>query len=336
MSYRATAVGQRDGSPLYASNCRMAAGATGLDHQTRGAIQTTAADLRERQLDQVGGTDSGDLARAWSSYGQRLTIRDGSTWDDALADLREGRLVMLDVWHASCAGPCLSGSGRYGHTLALCELATDQRTVLVADPWCLPPRWAPWPTHLLKEGAEVWGALVIQAGESGGPDAVRDLMTAANPQGILSGRPDAETGGSADGGPILYTTTLPPGGTDVAIQAAPGLTSGYRVTLPADALVYQDADLRIRMRKLDQPETLVYIGLPIGEDVAGGSRAVLIRTAQPYSSGEARLTVGYIPVALARPFGVPTPLPPDLSQAIAARDEEWREWLLAGSPGDAP
>ena len=119
MTYRADPVSQRDGSRLASSNCRMGAGATGLDFETRGGLQETAAELRERQLDQIGGTDSSDLALAWHSYGRTLRIRDGHTFDDALDDLAAGRLVMLDVWHAAAGGPCLSGSGAYGHTLAV-------------------------------------------------------------------------------------------------------------------------------------------------------------------------------------------------------------------------
>src|SRR5262245_4263269 len=114
--YRAKPVTQRDGSSLANSNCRMASIATGIDFQTKGATKSTGAEMRSRQSDQSGGTDSSDAREAWQSYNQSLTVRDGATFDNALADLKAGHFVHLDVWAASVRGVCLSGSGAYGHT----------------------------------------------------------------------------------------------------------------------------------------------------------------------------------------------------------------------------
>jgi hypothetical protein len=310
----------------------MAAIATGIDFDTLGAITSTGAQMRARQPDQAGGTDSTDAYIAWRSYGRLLTIRDGLTFADVIADLRAGRLVHLDVWHASAGGPCMSGTGRYGHTLAVApEHSTIGDRWLTADPWCLPARWQLWPTSRLRAGAQDWGARVSMVGlDSGGPDAARALMSRYKPGDEST---DTETGGFADSGPVLYTVTS--GGTgDMAIQGTGGLTSGYHIDLPADTQVYYDANLTEPMTR--KTGTHVYIGLPLRETVAGGSRAVLVNTRQPYSDGVARLTVGYIPHAVAQPYGVPTPLPPDVTEAIAKRDAEWRTWLLAGNPGDGP
>src|SRR5262245_10909828 len=112
MTYRADAVTQRDGSALQNSNCRMASIATGLDYHTLGAKTSTGAKMRQSQDDQSGGTDAGDAKQAWArGYSETLVIRDGNTWADALDDLRDGRLIHLDVWHVTVGGPCLSGSG---------------------------------------------------------------------------------------------------------------------------------------------------------------------------------------------------------------------------------
>ena len=118
-TYRAVPVSQRDGSSLANTNCRMASIATGLDYESAGIQVSNGAEMRSRQSDQSGGTDSGDAAEAWASYGQTLRIRDGATWADAEHDLEAGRLVHLDVWAASAAGPCLVGDGGYGHTIAV-------------------------------------------------------------------------------------------------------------------------------------------------------------------------------------------------------------------------
>ena len=101
VTYRVAPVTQRDGSELASSNCRLASAACGIDYHSKGAILSNGAEMRARQSDQSGGTDSGDAAEAWASYGETLRIRDGATFADALYDLEAGRLVHLDVWAAS-------------------------------------------------------------------------------------------------------------------------------------------------------------------------------------------------------------------------------------------
>ena len=46
-------------------------------------------------------------------------------------------MVMLDVWHASTGGPCLSGSGAYGHTMIVAPERSGADW-LTSDPWCKP------------------------------------------------------------------------------------------------------------------------------------------------------------------------------------------------------
>ena len=124
--YRPAPVTQRDGSSLANSNCRMASIATGLDFHTLGAKKSTGAKMRSYTSDQSGGTDSGDADEAWAQgYGEDLNVEDGKSFDDALAALQEGHLVHLDVWHASVGGPCLSGSGAYGHTIVVAPDVED-------------------------------------------------------------------------------------------------------------------------------------------------------------------------------------------------------------------
>jgi hypothetical protein len=174
-AYRPAPITQRDGSSLANSNCRMASIATGLDYDTRGAKRSTGSKMRTYTSDQSGGTDSGDAKQAWDNgYSEALTVRDGRTFDDALGDLRAGRLVHLDVWHASVGGPCLSGSGAYGHTIAVLPDCSGG-SWLVADPWCNPPKWSRVTEAKLRAGAEEWGRQVYSRAAdeadypSGGP-----------------------------------------------------------------------------------------------------------------------------------------------------------------------
>ena len=112
--------------------------------------------------DQSGGTDSGDAAEAWASYGQSLRIRDGETWADAVDDLEDGRLVHLDVWAAAMApAGCPSGTGQYGHTIAVAPEQSGTRW-LVSDPWCSPPKWA-WIDEVLLREAPRRGAACATA-----------------------------------------------------------------------------------------------------------------------------------------------------------------------------
>jgi hypothetical protein len=349
VTYRAAPVSQRDGSALANSNCRCASIATGLDYQTLGGRTSTGSKMRSYMDDQSGGTDSGDAAQAWSrGYGQDLRVRDGYSFDDALADLRDGRLVHLDVWHSAAGGPCLSGSGGYGHSMAVAP-ERNGSDWLVADPWCSPGKWVWWPESKLRAGAEKWGSQVYTQAVAGVPgpideDELRRLMVLAALALMRRWRPGREapedppdTGGS--GGRIMYTTTKAQaagGGDDMAITAASGMTTNYVCRLGQGRDFFADANLTERLGELSKDATAVYIGAAIGETVEGGSRAVLLNTGTPYQDKVARPTIVYV-VADACWGGGPEPVPPapptDVEAALAERDQDWRDWLLDGSPG---
>lgn len=318
MTYRATPVTQRDGSPFANANCRMAAIATGIDFHTTGGTLSTGAEMRSRQSDQSGGTDSGDAAEAWETYGQDLRICDGLTWADAEADLEAGRLVHLDVWHATTGGPCLSGSGAYGHTLAVAPERSGTRW-LVADPWCNPPKWIWWESALLRAGAEHLADLAM-SGTMGPGDFRRDLVVA---RGRLAVKrlmtvysPEApapvtalDTGGAA-GGMIYYTTTRSPPTSEVtglAINAAPHLATGIRAQVRKDVPFYSDPNLVNRLGAMAADSDVPFVGSPIGETVPGGSYAIQVMTGTAYSDGSVRPTVVYVRVADASTYSVPPP-----------------------------
>ena len=232
--YRPAFVTQRDGSSLANSNCRMASIAMGLayDASPQGSKTSTGAKMRSHQDDQSGGTDSGDARQAWSrGYSEELRVMDGHAFDDVLADLKAGRAVHLDVWHAKLNGPCLSGSGAYGHTVLVLP-DHDERGWAVGDPWCSATDnsgYARVTQAELAAGAEYWGGQVYSAARAepdyptGGPSpvdprvvpivrrVVKRLMSAYRPGREWRDPPDV---GDTGGGAVLYTTTraVPSGG----------------------------------------------------------------------------------------------------------------------------
>jgi hypothetical protein len=327
----------------------MASIATGLDYQTQGSQTSTGSAMRARQDDQSGGTDSGDADQAWRSYGQELRIRDGATWADALEDLEDGRLVHLDVYAADAGGPCLSGSGAYGHTIAVAPERSGARW-LTADPWCSPARWIWWDEALLRSGAETWGGMTYSAATSGPFPfprarsseielvarmrlAARRLMTSYRPDRPALIRP-RDTGGSE--GRILFTTTSAPApeleDLDMPINAAAGLVSTIRARIYAGVDWYEDPNLTRRGGSFSSNADVVYVGAPVGETVAGGSYAVQVNTGAIYSDHVVRPTVVYVAVADADTYSVPPPEPTDVAEIQAERDATWRDALMGGDP----
>jgi len=348
--YRATPITQRDGSSLANANCRMAAVSTGIDFHSKGAITSTGGEMRSRQSDQSGGTDSGDAAQAWETYGQELLVRDGQTFADLLDDLREGRCVQIDVWHASSEGPCVSGSGAYGHSMAVAPESNGSRW-LTSDPWCSPGAWEWWEESLLRAGAEHLGSMAYTQATGGrfGPRNERELLermriaryalfTLYRPDRPASQDPPA-TGG---GGRIFFTATRPQGTSSVEegelpINAAPHLVTDQRADAAKGVEFFADANLSRRLGSMSKDAVVTVVGAPIGESVEGGSRAILVNTASAYNDGTVRPTIVYVSAGAIDPYTVPQtpPTSPDIEEALALRDSDWREWLLQGSPGDS-
>jgi hypothetical protein len=127
-------------------------------------------------------------------------------------------MVHLDVWHATLADGCISGSGAYGHTIAIVPDFNGEWTV--GDPWCT-EGYERVPESKLKAAAEEWGrrvygavALEADYDSTQGPDSplnriiarriVKRLMSLSYP-GHERPVPDyADTGGAQ---PILFTRT---------------------------------------------------------------------------------------------------------------------------------
>jgi hypothetical protein len=343
--YRAEPITQRDGSAFANSNCRLASIAAGLDYHTLGAQLSTGAEMRARQSDQSGGTDSGDAAEAWASYGQTLRIRDGDTWAAVLVDLEDGRLVHLDVWAADCQTCCDS---ECGHTIAIAPEKSGTRW-LTSDPWCSPPKWVWWDEALLRQGAETWGGMCYSGATAGtrwtGDEralralmrlAAKRLMSLYRPDFPAAIRPHAETAGA--GGRIMFTTTgthtapPPPKEGEMPMQAAGGLISTIRARIAAGVDWYEDGNLTRRGGSMSADADVVYVAAPIGE-TGDAAYAVVLNTGNLYGDKVVRPSVVYVAAVDADTY---TAVPPASNEAeiIAERDLEWREWLLEGAPGE--
>ena len=346
--YRASPVSQRDGTTLANSNCRMASIATGIDFHTNGGTTSTGAEMRARQSDQAGGTDSGDAAEAWASYGQSLRIRDGETFDDARADLVAGRFVHLDIWAKAMApAGCPSGTAEYGHTIAVAPEKSGTRW-LVSDPWCSPPKWAWIDESLLREASETWGGMCYGEATSGrgslAEAILRALMRLAAKRLMSAYRPDApavvvppfDTSGS--GGRIMFTTTGAPVAEteevgEMPMQAAGGLVSTVRARIAKGVDWYKDGNLTQRGGSMSSDADVVYVAAPIGE-TGGAAYAVVLNTGNLYSDGAVRPSVVYVAAEDADTYSSPpTSSTVDLEEALDTRDAEWRTWLLDGAPG---
>lgn len=329
MIYRAEPVTQRDGSQLANSNCLMAAAAVGLDFHTLGAKTSTGAKMRDHSGDTSGGTNTDEILRAWDQGYQEIAHdRDGRSFDELLDDLWAGRLVMIQVWHATVGGPCLSGSGQYGHGLSIAPeqrvVADGSRQWLVADPWCKPASWVWIDQSKLKAGAEEWvqhSASGAVSGRGRWPDprdipiallidAARLLMTrynAGNPGPVKETPPPLGAGGPV---PILFAATKPhedaKGADDVVISLAPGADTDRVIDVQDGADYYRDA---LRTERLGHftARTLVFMGTATGT----GSRAVKWKTAAPYDDGKARDSIVYVDAGQAGdPYAPDTKLAP--------------------------
>ena len=309
------------------SNCRFASAATGIDFHTAGGITSTGARMRDRSGDASGGSTRMTPSARGTRYDQNLRIRDGHAWADAEHDLEMGRLVHLDIWAATAGGPCLSGSGAYGHTIAVAP-ERDGSSWLVADPWCSPPKWKWWSESKLRAGAEEWGRRCGRSTAGLGygrqlrdvPASVLDavvklLMTLWTPDhpAPVELEPDpGDTGGSAA---ILYTTTRARR-SDVTINATGHVSTGYVLEVPDDTGWYLDADLGERAGTLSA-RSVPYVGIPVGSN----ARAVILTTSKPYDDGEDRPSIVYVHKDAGDPEPGPDAGDQDTAELVAALED---------------
>lgn len=280
------------------SNCTMTAGAMALDFHTLGGTDVWGGDLRHApgQPDMTGGTDLWDVEKAWSHYGADLSIRSGAGWSAAIADHDAGRALILTGEGNVPGAATFDG----GHAICILPETGHDDDWLMADPLSTGPEW-------VTEGALYEWAARLSSG-------INYARTAAHPP-------------------------MPPqeGADDVAMNAATGIMSTIRADVPGGLDWFEDANLTKRGGAFSKDSSVYFLGNPIGEAPEGGSRAVLIQTGNLYGDGSVRPSIVYVAAGAVHTYSVPPPVTEDVDQivaeAVAARDEEWRGWLLAESPG---
>jgi hypothetical protein len=88
---------QFDGSLFATGNCNMAAGAMLFEVQT--GLNVTGAQMRAWSGATTQGTSLEDLARAFASQGQPLTIRRYLSWSDFQRQVASGRSAVVQGWY---------------------------------------------------------------------------------------------------------------------------------------------------------------------------------------------------------------------------------------------
>jgi hypothetical protein len=328
-------VTQRDNTELANANCRMASISTGLDFHTVGAKTSTAGKMRGFTSDQSGGTGSDDAKEAWQrGFKQSLVIKDGGSWASVMVALREGRGVNLDVWHEMLTSGCISGAGRYGHNIYV-HPDLDDKGWLVSDPWCRPAAWKRISEAQLRKAAEEWGRRVrSQTGlrEPALPllrAAVKVLMDRFRPGDEMPFGHPTDTGGRPETGgylPIMFTTTnrqplATTGGTDdVGPTFSTQSASIGKATVKADVSIIATSDGQFHGTTIGLVRNVCEV-VTITDGNYKGDKAYLVAIPGTDEMG--------LLLAAACDY---VPNPP-AGGDNAARDEEWREWLLAGSPG---
>jgi hypothetical protein len=331
-------VSQRDGTTLQNSNCRMASVSTSLDFHTTGLRTSTAGKMRSYTSDQSGGTGSDDAKEAWQrGFKQSLVIKDGGSWASVMAALKEGRGVNLDVWHALLFSGCISGTGRYGHNIYV-HPDFDGSKWLVSDPWCKPAKWDRISEAELRKAAEDWGRRVRDQTGMREPTitllriAARLLMRLYEPGREMPVSEDTVEDPEDTGGylPIMFTTTnrqpLATSGGGGSTVAGPTFTTTSasigKATVKADVSIIACSDGEFHGTTIGLVRNVCEV-VTITDGTYKGDKAYLVAIPGKEEMG--------LLLAAACAYVANPPAAGD----NAARDEEWREWLLAGSPGES-
>lgn len=104
----------------------------------------------------------------------------------------------------------------------------------------------------------------------------------------------------------------------MAMTAAPDLRSGMALDLPAGTPFWDNGALAGEPRGVQvKARTVPYVGTPHGED----SYAVIVTTGVLYASKDPRPSVVYVSDDVGKPYLLPTSLPGDCQDAIAADRE---------------
>jgi hypothetical protein len=149
--------------------CGLESAAMALDWQTRGAVQVWGGELvpwcgrSTAEIQGLSGPDEGttlnNLAQAWSHWNQYLEIRTGESWNDLVACLNQGRVVILDGLYSAFSAEEKAQAGYNGGHAIIVLPYTDGTNWTVGDP--LRHEFVGLKSTSLQAYAEVMGAAAI-------------------------------------------------------------------------------------------------------------------------------------------------------------------------------
>lgn len=118
------------------TNCTMSSGAMMLDFHTQGKVQKWGGELRKLSGDTSGGTNLDNLKTAWTKLGYTFIDRRGSTWAQVLADLKNGRGVVLQGDYDVLLGSHSCQSSFDGDHAVYANPEINADGIVVGDPLC--------------------------------------------------------------------------------------------------------------------------------------------------------------------------------------------------------
>ena len=266
-------------------NCTMASAAMALDFHTQGKVQKWGGELR-KAYDPLGkdpdGTNLDNVVTAWKKFGYTFVKRSGKTWADCIADLKNGKGVVLqgdyDVFTG--ADTC-QGSFNGNHAIYLNpEFFDGGTTIAVADPLC--GGFKRIKVTALKAYAEKLGTAVY--GKKG---PILYGVTRAWPTPVV---------------PPVVPPVTPAGGDEMIVGEGLVRTSDYFIAVKSGVVVYSDPACTKTLTTMSVAADVDYMGTVPGNTTAW---AIEIATGK-IVSGKTLPVIAYIKRASG---GVPTKRP---------------------------
>jgi hypothetical protein len=163
-----------DDDPYGWFDCTCFSAAMGGDAVSGGAIVPTGGDIRrlsnETTLDPKDpGLNLDQVRAACARFGFDYLDRQGKEWASVVADLRQRRWVVGQVWYPKMGDYRVQKPGNFGHAIGLMGISTTKTNTLVFDPLAHDARWVP--LSVVREAMEEWGR------RTGMPGKVRFLST---------------------------------------------------------------------------------------------------------------------------------------------------------------
>lgn len=267
------------------ANCTMASGAMMLDFHTQGKVQKWGGELRKLSGDTSGGTNLDNLKTAWGKLGYTFIDRRGYSWGQAMADLKNGRgLVLQGDYDVLLGGHSCQATFDGDHAIyANPEINSDG--IVIGDPLC--GKFKRIPVSVLKAYTEKLG---------------RRVYGTTSPQKILYGASRAW--------PDTATPPAPVGVPEMIVGEGLTRTSSHYVKVQKGDVVYKDPACKVVLTTMSADAQPDYMGT-----VPGNTTCFAIEIATgTIVSGKMLPVIAYVKRT---DVGVPTvrPVAPTYTQA---------------------